>query len=311
MKRRTIRLGTALGLLVAVAAVVSGTASGTFAGDNGRIAFTMRTETDDFDVYTMNPDGTGVFQVTTDPARDLNPRWSPDGARIAISSNRGGEFDIWVVNADGTGDPVQVSGFGSETVRDSFPSWTADGQSIVFQRGFVAEFWIANADGSGGETKLGDGFVPAASPRGQKVAFTSTTDLKLHVLNLGDGTTTQVTSGPANQLDAEPNWSPRGNDLVFSRDTTGQNDLYVVHSDGSGLVRLTDTPSVAASEGSPVWSPDGTRIAFSLCDFTGGVQGNCSLATMASDGTDVTSIVIPGELFQVGGRVDWQAVPKD
>jgi Tol biopolymer transport system component len=308
MMRRTIRLGTALGLLVAIAAVVSGTASGTFAGDNGRIAFTMRTETDDFDVYTMNPDGTGVFRVTTDPGRDINPRWSPDGSRIAISSNRGGEFDIWVVNADGTGDPVQVSGFGSETVRDSFPSWTADGQSIVFQRAFSAEVWSANADGSGGEAKLGDGFVPGASARGQKVAFTSTADLKLLVLNLGDGTTAQVTSGPANQLDAEPNWSARGNDLVFSRDTTGvQSDLYVVHSHGTGLVRLTDTSSVAASEGSPVWSPDGTRIAFSLCDFTGGVQGNCSLATMARDGTDVTPIAIEGELFQVGGRVDWQA----
>jgi TolB protein len=308
MMRRTIRLGTALGLLVAIGAVVSGTASGTFAGDNGRIAFTMRTETDDFDVYTMNPDGTGVFRVTTDPGRDINPRWSPDGSRIAISSNRGGEFDIWVVNADGTGDPVQVSGFGSETVRDSFPSWTADGQSIVFQRAFSAEVWSANADGSGGEAKLGDGFVPGASARGQKVAFTSTADLKLLVLNLGDGTTAQVTSGPANQLDAEPNWSARGNDLVFSRDTTGvQSDLYVVHSDGTGLVRLTDTSSVAASEGSPVWSPDGTRIAFSLCDFTGGVQGNCSLATMARDGTDVTPIAIEGELFQVGGRVDWQA----
>jgi Tol biopolymer transport system component len=308
MMRRTIRLGTALGLLVAIAAVVSGTASGTFAGDNGRIAFTMRTETDDFDVYTMNPDGTGVFRVTTHPGRDINPRWSPDGSRIAISSNRGGEFDIWVVNADGTGDPVQVSGFGSETVRDSFPSWTADGQSIVFQRAFSAEVWSANADGSGGEAKLGDGFVPGASARGQKVAFTSTADLKLLVLNLGDGTTAQVTSGPANQLDAEPNWSARGNDLVFSRDTTGvQSDLYVVHSDGTGLVRLTDTSSVAASEGSPVWSPDGTRIAFSLCDFTGGVQGNCSLATMARDGTDVTPIAIEGELFQVGGRVDWQA----
>jgi TolB protein len=308
MMRRTIRLGTALGLLVAIAAVVSGTASGTFAGDNGRIAFTMRTETDDFDVYTMNPDGTGVFRVTTDPGRDINPRWSPDGSRIVISSNRGGEFDIWVVNADGTGDPVQVSGFGSETVRDSFPSWTADGQSIVFQRAFSAEVWSANADGSGGEAKLGDGFVPGASARGQKVAFTSTADLKLLVLNLGDGTTAQVTSGPANQLDAEPNWSARGNDLVFSRDTTGvQSDLYVVHSDGTGLVRLTDTSSVAASEGSPVWSPDGTRIAFSLCDFTGGVQGNCSLATMARDGTDVTPIAIEGELFQVGGRVDWQA----
>jgi Tol biopolymer transport system component len=301
------RLGIALGLLVALAAVAVGTASGTFAGENGRIAFTMRTETGNFDVYSMNPDGSGVTQVTTDPATDRNPRWSPDGERIAFSSDRSGDFDIWVVNADGT-NPVHVSGFASDGVLDSVPSWSADGRQIVFQRGFGAEIWIANADGSGGESKLADGFVPGASAHGKKVAFTDSADLKLHVLNLDDGTVTDVTSGPTNQGDFEPNWSPRGNDLVFSRDTTGtQNDLYVVHADGSGLDQLTDTTSVAASEGSPVWSPDGDRIAFSACDFTGGVQGNCSIGTMNRDGTDVSPIAIQGALFRVGGRVDWQA----
>jgi Tol biopolymer transport system component len=301
------KLGLASGLLVALAAVVVGTASGTFAGENGRIAFTMRTETGNFDIYSMNPDGTAVTQVTTDPATDRNPRWSPDGERIAFSSDRSGDFDIWVVNADGT-NPVQVSGFGSDGFLDSFPTWSADGRQIVFQRGLGAEIRIANAGGSGGEIKLADGFVPGASTHGKKVAFSGATDVKLHVLNLDDGTVTDVTSGPTNQGDFEPNWSPRGNDLVFSRDTTGtQSDLYVVHADGSGLDRLTDTTWVAASENSPVWSPDGERIAFTLCDFTGGVQGNCSIATMARDGTDVTPIAIQGALFRVGGRVDWQA----
>lgn len=120
-----------------------------------------------------------------------------------------------------------------------------------------------------------------------------------------------MSGGPANQFDAEPSWSPRGNDLVFSRDTTGaQNDMYLVHVDGSGLVRLTETPSAAESEGSPAWSPDGSRIAFSICDFTGGVQNNCSIATMKPDGSDVTPITIQGALFRVGGRIDWQPLPR-
>ena len=289
-----------------VATVVASQASGTFAGSNGRIAFTMRTEIGDFDVYTMNPDGTALFQVTTDPARDFNPRWSPDGSRIAFSSNRDGDFDIYVVNADGTG-LVRITGTPTDTAGDFVPSWTADGSQIVFQRPFPlesAEIWIANSDGSGGEAKLADGFVPGASSRGRKVAYTGRADNSLHVLNLEDGSDRTITSGA---FDAEPNWSPTGNDLVFSRAESSDafSDIYAGHANGTGLVQLTDTDAPFQS-GSAVWSPDGTLIAFTTCDFTGSAQGDCTIETMNRDGTGRTPIAIEGKLFRVGGRIDWQ-----
>jgi len=309
MPKHTARFAVALGLLMALVALVATEASGTFAGANGRIAFTMRTETGDFDIYTMQPDGTGVVQVTTDPGRDFNPRWSPDGTRIAFSSNRDGDFDIWVANADGS-NPVQVVDTDGG-VGEFVPTWTSDGLQIVFQRFFPtqsAEIWIANSDGSGAEMKLADGFVPGTSAQGRKVVYTARSDNSLHVLNLEDGSTRKVTS--ATGLDAEPNWSPTGNDLVFSRAVTPDAffDTYVMHANGKQPIQLTNTAS-ALQEGSPVWSPDGSRIAVAICDFTSGVQGNCSIATMRPDGTDLTPIAIQGELFRVGGRIDWQAAP--
>lgn len=308
--RRIARFGSAVGLTMAVLAAAAGSASGTFAGDSGRIVFTMRTETGLADLYTMQPDGTGVTQVTNHPARDINPRWSPDGARIAFASERDGDADIWVADADGS-NLVQVTdtdgGVGEFT-----PSWTADGRHIVFQRFFaieIAEIWITNADGSGDEHKLADGYIPGTSPHGKKIVYSARADDQLHVLDLGDGSTRRITDGPGTS--AEANWSPRGNRLVFSHASSpaGFFDVHVMHADGSNVTQVTDTDP-PLQDGAPVWSPDGDRIAFSQCDFTGGVQGNCTIWTARPDGQDRTQIEIEGALFRVGGRIDWQAVSK-
>jgi len=69
----------------------------------------------------------------------------------------------------------------------------------------------------------------------------------------------------------------------------------------------TDSP---LQEALPVWAPDGTLIAIATCDFTGGTQGNCVIQMMKPDCTDLTTIPIQGALFRVGGRIDWQPLPR-
>jgi len=54
------------------------------------------------DIYVMNADGTNPTRLTSDPASDRVPAWSPDGTKIAFDSRRDGNFEIYVMNADGT-----------------------------------------------------------------------------------------------------------------------------------------------------------------------------------------------------------------
>ena len=75
----------------------------------------------------MNPDGTGLVRLTTDAAYDGQPAWSPDGTRLAFSSDRGGNYHIWVMNADGSS-PVQLS----TQNYSSNATWSLDGTRIAY-----------------------------------------------------------------------------------------------------------------------------------------------------------------------------------
>lgn len=69
---------------------------------NGKIVFTSD-RTGNFEIFVMNANGSGVTQLTHDPAEDREPVWSPDGSKIVFVSTRDGNYDIFVMNADGTG----------------------------------------------------------------------------------------------------------------------------------------------------------------------------------------------------------------
>ncbi|MCB2154182.1 right-handed parallel beta-helix repeat-containing protein [bacterium] len=86
-------------------------------------------------------------RLTNDPAEDLHPRWSPDGSRIAFDSDRGGNRDVWLMNADGTGPTKLTDGTGS----NHSPAWSPDGQSIAFvsDRDGNSNIYTIGADGTG------------------------------------------------------------------------------------------------------------------------------------------------------------------
>jgi Tol biopolymer transport system component len=127
--------------------------------DGSRIAFHSEQQAGNWDIYVMDADGGNITRLTTDPATDgfpdwspdgttgpggSTPAWSPDGARIAFDSDRTGRSEIYVMDADGTG-AVQVT-----TAGGASPDWSLDGTRIVFYaaRSRNTDLYAINPDGS-------------------------------------------------------------------------------------------------------------------------------------------------------------------
>lgn len=161
------------GLLVAlmIAAVIGSArpALAAFPGSNGKIASASSRE-GDFEIFTVNPDGTWVTNVTnTDFSfREDDPAWSADGTRIAYENNHN---EVWVMNADGSAQ-TRLTPAG---IIDFAPAWSPDGTKIAFSSvgssfSNPASILVMNADGTG-RTNLAPGNGPAWAPDGAKIAF--------------------------------------------------------------------------------------------------------------------------------------------
>ena len=93
----------------------------------GQIAFARGTQGNQH-IFVVNPNGSGLTQLTTGKQNDGEPAWSPDGKKIVFYSDRGGGFQLYVMNADGTGLKRLTNDSGS----DGFPDWSRDGTKVAF-----------------------------------------------------------------------------------------------------------------------------------------------------------------------------------
>jgi tricorn protease-like protein len=157
----------------------------TWSPDGNRIAFTSERDHETMasyrfsTIYTMNSDGTNQVRITSGGAHDLSPDWSPDGTRIAFSSDREGSFGIWLIAPNG----LEAARLTSVPQRDNRPTWSPDGTKLAFERpapgtGRMSIFTM-NADGSEAThltSAYYDAQYPTWSPTGKKIAFTVTGD---------------------------------------------------------------------------------------------------------------------------------------
>ena len=114
----------------------------------GKIAFASTRAGGNYDIYSMNADGSGQTRLTTDGGVEFGPSWSPDGTQIAYHSDvNASSKQIWVMNADGSGQHRVVA----TASDDANPSWAPHGAALVFQSGPPGgtDLWIVGADGSG------------------------------------------------------------------------------------------------------------------------------------------------------------------
>jgi Tol biopolymer transport system component len=213
-----------------------------FSGDGSRIAFT--TDHDgNYEIYVINADGTGLTDLTNNPADDYAPSFSPDGSHIAFQSTRDGLTDIYIMDADGTNQTRLTSYAGD----NEFPSFNGNGSRIAFTstRDGNQEIYVMNADGTS-QTRLthttANNFYPSFSRDGSRIAFTSDRDgnQEIYVMN-ADGTgQTRLTNNPAD--DHNPSFSPDGSKIAFTTNRDGNDEIYVMNADGTGQTNLTNDP---------------------------------------------------------------------
>lgn len=204
------------------------------------------------EIYVMNSDGTNQTRLTDNAVVDGAPSWSPDGSKIVFGSNRDGQFEIYVMDIDGT-NPVNITN--NPDNYDSGPKWSPDGTKIVFSswRSGTADIWVMNNDGSN-TVQLTSGEwagSPCWSPDGNKIAYAATGAIRL--MN-ADGTNKTILLNVGCCVSPNPgSWSPDGTKIVLSTDRfDGNYEIYVMNSDGTNLIRITDN---VADDQSPSWSP--------------------------------------------------------
>src|SRR5689334_18672303 len=134
---------------------------------NGRVVFTYLG-----DIWTADENGQNVQRLTVNRARDVYPRFSPDGKWIAFSSDREGNLDVYIIPAEG-GTPKQLT---SHSADDVVLGWTPDSRSVLFSsnRGedFMPQLYLVGVDGGMPEKAGTDMGVQASySPDGKRIAY--------------------------------------------------------------------------------------------------------------------------------------------
>src|SRR5436305_14618763 len=207
-----------------------------------------------YDIFTANPDGSDLKQLTNTPGYDAESTFSVDGKKIVFTSMRDGDLDIYTMDADGG----HVKRLTTELGYDGGPFFSRDGRQIVYRayhpqtpteiarykqkltenliEPTVFEIWVMNSDGTNKRqvTHLGAAsFAPYFFPDSKRILFAS---------NVND---------------------PKGRNF----------DLYAINIDGTGLERITYNETF---DGFPMFSPDGKKLVFAS-NRNGKVKGDTNV----------------------------------
>lgn len=229
----------------------------------GRILFQSNTDGDN-EIYLLTRDK--LTKLTDNDWQDEYPLWSPDGKLVSFSANPRGNYDIFVMNADGSG--IRAA---ADSPRDEVEqAWYPDGRRLAYTverrrpLGKSYALWMTDLAGRKGTRLLpdfqGSAALPNFSPVAPLLAFTGkqTRGWDIFVHDLSANTTRSLTEGGQA---CRPHFSPDGRRIVYvSHEADKRGDIWVMNADGSAKSRLTERD--ATSDYFPGWSPDGRFVVF-------------------------------------------------
>jgi TolB protein len=188
---------------------------------------------------------------------NITPAWSSDGDKIAFSSARSGEAEIWVADSDG-GHLRRITSLPGPNVQPCWNPKTNAQIAFVSGRTGLPQIYIMNSDGSLPQRMTDGGYAvsPSWSPNGQLLTFSwnrkygpgAPGGQDIYVFDIATMRWVQVTHGEGNN--DYPTWSPDGRHIVFQRSYGRRTDIWSMLADGTHQVQLTHT----GNNSEPDWS---------------------------------------------------------
>jgi TolB protein len=260
------------------------------------------------EIFLMHADGTGIVPVSLHRGSDNEAAWSPDGKQILFSTNRDGNYEIYIMDVDGQNQRRLTN----DQASDHDPSMSKDGR-IVFcsDRDGTYDIFIMNETGEEVSKlfeRTSSDRYPVWSPDGTQIAFSSfggTEDSGIYIMDI-EGILLAHVSGAFHN----PAWSPDGMFLAMDGEPAGcKFEVYIMNADGTDVHAVTSNPAGCGSYNKhPSWSPDGEWLVYSSQND----NNETNIFKIKVDGTQETQLTdfnaMPGILGKPHDPV-WSPVP--
>ena len=226
--------------------------------DNSRLAFsTLGKEGWTIRMFSMDLGRTVGFPAGIAGGSNLSPAWSGDGTKLAFSSSRSGDPEIWACDAGG-GNLRKLTAFHGPDVSPTWNPKTNSQIAWVSGRTGLPQIYIMDADGGNVQRMTDGGYAisPSWSPNGQFLAFSwnrkygpgAPGGQDIYVMDIASMKWIQLThEAGSNDF---PSWSPDGRHLVFQRETGHQTEIWTMLADGTEQHQLTRS----GKDSMPNWS---------------------------------------------------------
>jgi Tol biopolymer transport system component len=225
-----------------------------WSADGSKVAFSACCPNGNYEIYSMNADGTGLTQLTDNTARDTLPAWSPSGDRIVFTSERDGNKEIYVMNADGSGQ----TNLSNNSKTDENPVWSPDTSKIAFDTNRTGnyEIFTMKFDGTNplnlSNNPAYSDTEPNWNPTGLNLAFESDKTGNTDIYTMSVDGSNQIDISNNTNADDRPVWSPDGTRLAFDTKRGGNREIFVMDADGTHQINVT---SNTATDQRPDWQP--------------------------------------------------------